>query len=323
MTKKVLITGAAGFLGSHLTELLVRKKFSVIAFDRYNSFNHWGHLENSKYKNKFKMILGDIRDYDSVNLAVKEADIVIHLAALIGIPYSYVSPLAYLRTNVEGTYNVLESSKNNKIKNLLIASTSEVYGVQQYIPIDENHPVIANSPYSASKISADQLAMSYFKSYNQKINIIRPFNIYGPRQSARAIIPTIISQLINKKKLNLGNLYPTRDFTYVEDTCIAIFEIMKNDKISGEIFNIGSGKEISILDLVNTISNVMKVSPKIKKENQRVRRKTSEVMRLNCNYDKIFSMTGWKPKISLNHGIKETVNWLKKNNYYKHDIYNL
>ena len=202
---KILITGATGFIGSHLTEFLVEKGFNVIAFDRYNSNNDWGWLENSKYKNDFQVILGDIRDYDSVSKSMVGCNAIFHLAALIGIPYSYISPLAYIRTNVEGTYNVLEAAKNLSIEQILVTSTSETFGTAQYIPIDEKHPLIGQSPYSASKIAADQLAISYFKSFELPVKLVRPFNTYGPRQSARAIIPTIISQILNgKTAIELG-----------------------------------------------------------------------------------------------------------------------
>ena len=225
----ILVTGATGFIGSHLAELLVKKGFSVVAFDRYNSNNDWGWLEKSKYKKDINVILGDIRDYDSVSKAMVGCHSVFHLAALIGIPYSYVSPLAYLRTNVEGTYNVLESAKNLGLDQVLITSTSETYGTAQYIPINEEHPLIGQSPYSASKIAADQLAISYNKSFDMPIKIVRPFNTYGPRQSARAIIPTIISQILKgHSSLKLGSLKPTRDLTYVEDTCSGFYQIYKS-----------------------------------------------------------------------------------------------
>tara|TARA_B100000945_G_scaffold172512_1_gene138148 strand:+ start:36 stop:716 length:681 start_codon:yes stop_codon:yes gene_type:complete len=220
MKNKILITGATGFIGSHLAELFVQKGFNVVAFDRYNPNNHWGWLEKSKYNKDMEIILGDIRDYDSVSKAMKNCNKVIHLAALIGIPYSYVSPLAYIRTNVEGTFNVLESSKNSKLDQILITSTSETYGSAKYIPINENHPLQGQSPYAASKIGADQIALSYYNSFNLPVKVIRPFNTYGPRQSLRAIIPTIISQiLVNKKEIKLGNTLPRRDFLYVKDTC--------------------------------------------------------------------------------------------------------
>jgi NAD dependent epimerase/dehydratase len=208
---KVLVTGAGGFIGSHLTEMLVEAGREVKAFIRYNSKNHWGWLEESKYKDDIEVISGDIRDFDSVHNAMKGCDTVFHLAALIGIPYSYVSPLAYIRTNIEGTYNILQSARQCLLENVIITSTSETYGTAQYVPIDEKHPLVGQSPYSASKIAADQMAISYYRSFNLPVKIVRPFNTYGPRQSARAVIPTIILQLISDKKLKLGNLAPTRD----------------------------------------------------------------------------------------------------------------
>ena len=215
--KKILITGAAGFIGSHLTERCVEEGFEVIAFDRYNSENHWGWLENSKHKGNFEMVLGDIRDFDSVSNSMQNVDCIFHLAALIGIPYSYNSPLAYIKTNIEGTYNVLQSAREKSVENILITSTSETYGTAQKIPMDEDHPKVGQSPYSATKIAADQLAISFHKSFDLPIKIVRPFNTYGPRQSSRAIIPNITSQLIIGNEVNLGNIEPTRDFTYVED----------------------------------------------------------------------------------------------------------
>jgi NAD dependent epimerase/dehydratase len=226
--KKILITGGSGFIGSHLVEFLLKKGFHVTVFDKYNYQNNWGWLENFKNNKNLSVFLGDIRDYDFTNKIIKKKDAVIHLAALIGIPYSYESPLAYIRTNIEGTYNVLESCKNNNIKNIIITSTSEVYGTAQQIPITENHPLSAQSPYAASKIGADQLAISFYKSFNLPITIIRPFNTFGPRQSLRAIIPTIITQLLKKKNIiKLGNLKPTRDFTYVSDTVDAFIKTIK------------------------------------------------------------------------------------------------
>ena len=253
--KKILITGGTGFIGSHLAELCIKKGYKVTVFDRYNPNYNLGNLAGSPFKEKIKFIFGDIRDYDSVNNAINKNDIVFHLAALIGIPYSYISPNAYLKTNVEGTYNVLESCKNNKIKKIIITSTSEVYGSAKYIPIDEKHPLQPQSPYSASKISADNLALSYFYSFNLPVAIIRPFNTYGPRQSQRAIIPTIINQIINSKdgNIELGNLSPTRDFSYVEDTCEAFIKFINSSKSFGKVINIGSGSQISIINLTKLI----------------------------------------------------------------------
>tara|TARA_Y100000768_G_C23984121_1_gene687696 strand:- start:1970 stop:2950 length:981 start_codon:yes stop_codon:yes gene_type:complete len=317
--KKILITGATGFIGSHLTELLVESDYNVVAYDKYNSNNNWGWLEESKYKDEIEVILGDIRDYDSVNKAMKGCHAVFHLAALIGIPYSYISPLAYIRTNVEGTYNVLESAKNLNLEQILITSTSETYGTAQYVPIDENHPVVGQSPYSASKIAADQLAISYSRSFDLPVKIVRPFNTYGPRQSSRAIIPTVISQLLNGKScLELGSLSPTRDLTYVADTCQGFFEIYKSSKCLSEITNIGMNSEITIGDLVNLISNFMNVEITIKTSDIRVRPKKSEVERLYCNNAKLIKNTSWKPKYNLQKGIKEVIDWMTKPKNYIH-----
>ena len=323
--KKILVTGAGGFIGSYLTELLIKKSFEVRAFVRYNSKNDWGWLETSKYKNEIEVITGDIRDYDSVYAAVKGCDAVFHLAALIGIPYSYVSPQAYIKTNIEGTYNVLQASKELDVEQILVTSTSETYGTAQYVPIDEKHPMVGQSPYSASKIAADQLAISYFRSFELPVKIVRPFNTYGPRQSARAIIPTVISQLLNgSTKIKLGNITPTRDLTFVKDTCKGFYEIFKSDKLFGEITNIGMGNEISIGDLVLKISSLTGRGVEIVTDEQRVRPKNSEVERLLCNNTKLFQNTSWKPDYDLEKGLKETIEWIKQNlNLYKPEIYNV
>ncbi len=324
-SNKVLVTGGTGFIGSNLVEFLVEKGFQVIAFDRYNSNNDWEWLENSKYKNDFEVVLGDIRDYDSVSKSMKGCDAVFHLAALIGIPYSYISPLAYVRTNIEGTYNVLESSKNQEIENILITSTSETYGTAQTVPIDELHPLIGQSPYSASKIAADQLAISYIKSFNIPIKIVRPFNTYGPRQSARAIIPTIISQILKgHKSLNLGSLTPTRDLTYVDDTCNGFYQIYKSKSLIGEVTNIGMNSEISIGKLVELISEIMNIKLQIETSDDRVRPKNSEVERLVCDNKKLLNNTDWRPNYTLKEGLEKVVKWMKESiNLYKTDQYNV
>ena len=323
--KKVLITGATGFIGSHLTELCVKKGFDVAAFDRYNPNNHWGWLEESKYKDDIEVILGDVRDYDSVSKAMKECNTVFHLAALIGIPYSYVSPLAYIRTNVEGTYNVLEAAKQLGLENVLITSTSETYGTAQYVPIDEKHPMVGQSPYSASKISADQLAISYYRSFGLPLKIVRPFNTYGPRQSARAVIPTIISQLLNgQEKIILGSLSPTRDLTFVKDTCTGFIEVHKSDKLIGEITNIGMNEEISIGNLAEKIAKIMGKEVKIIQDEKRFRPDASEVERLKCDNSKLLKHTSWKPKYTLESGLEETISWIESNkDLYKSEIYNI
>lgn len=322
---KILITGAAGFIGSHLTEFLVKKGFSVKAFVRYNSKNNWGWLEDSEIKDEVEIITGDIRDYDSVYNALKGVDSVFHLAALIGIPYSYISPKAYIETNITGTYNVLQSCRELNIQQLLTTSTSETYGTAQYVPIDEDHPMVGQSPYSASKIAADQIAISYYRSFELPVKIVRPFNTYGPRQSARAIIPTVITQLLNgKNKIKLGNLSPTRDLTFVKDTCKGFFEIFKSDKLIGEITNIGMSSEISIGDLVDKIATLIGKRVEIITEEERIRPDKSEVERLYCSNKKLIENTNWKSDYDLDKGLSETIEWLKNNlTSYKHEIYNV
>jgi NAD dependent epimerase/dehydratase len=320
-----LITGAGGFIGSHLTEICVKKGYKVKAFVHYNSRNSWGWLEDSAFKNDIEVIAGDIRDFDMVYSAVKDTNVVFHLAALIGIPYSYISPLAYIRTNIEGTYNVLQSAKLLDTKNVLITSTSETYGTAQYIPINERHPLVGQSPYSATKIAADQISLSYFRSFNLPVKIVRPFNTYGPRQSARAIIPTIITQLLTgQKKLRLGNLNPTRDLTYVEDTARGFLEIFKSDNLIGEVVNIGSGKEISIENLVKMFSDIMGIDILIVKDRKRVRPAKSEVERLLCDNSKIINNTNWRNKVELKEGLLKTIEWIQKHiDLYKAELYNL
>jgi NAD dependent epimerase/dehydratase len=311
---KILITGASGFIGSHLAELCVGNGFDVVAFDRYNSNNHWGWLEDSPVKNEIEVILGDIRDFDSVNKAIVGCDAILHLAALIGIPYSYVSPMAYIRTNIEGTYNVLEAAKNHNLSQVLITSTSETYGSAQYVPIDENHPSVGQSPYSASKIAADQLAYSYYASFELPVKIVRPFNTYGPRQSARAIIPTVISQILSgKSELKLGNLSPTRDLTFVQDTCSGFLKIFNHDGLWGEATNIGMNQEIAIGDLVRKIADILGKEIAIMQEDTRIRPIASEVERLWSDNTKLVSTTGWKPAYSLDRGLKKTIEWITEN----------
>ncbi len=322
---KILVTGAAGFLGSHLTERLVEKGHDVKAFVHYDPNNNWGWLESSKYKKNIKFVVGDIRDFDSVYSSMKGVDEVFHLAALIGIPYSYISPLAYIKTNIEGTYNIIQSAKLLKTKNIMITSTSETYGSAQYIPMDENHPKIGQSPYSATKIGADNLALSFYKSFGLPIKIIRPFNVYGPRQSARAIIPTIASQIINGfKKIKLGNLNVKRDLTFVKDTVSAFIEISKQKKFNGDAVNIGMNQEVSIKELVEKISNILNKKIEIISDKKRIRPRKSEVNRLLCDNSKLKKNTNWKPKYNLDQGLKETIEWIEENNkFFKSDIYNL
>ena len=310
--KPILVTGATGFIGSHLTEMLVEQGYNVMVFDRYNSNNDWGWLEKSKMKNDFQVILGDIRDYDSVSKAAKGCQAVFHLAALIGIPYSYISPMAYIRTNIEGTYNVLEAANNLEIEQVLITSTSETYGTAQYVPIDEKHPLVGQSPYSASKIGADQMAISYHRSFDLPVKIVRPFNTYGPRQSARAIIPTIISQILGgNKEIELGNLTPTRDLTFVNDTCQGFLDIYNSAELVGEQTNIGMNQEISMGDLVRLIIELMGEDVEVTSSQSRIRPGKSEVERLMCNNSKLLKNTPWKPKFTLKEGLSAVIEWMK------------
>ena len=312
--KKILITGGTGFIGSHLVEMCVDKKFKVSCFDRYNPNYNLNNLENSKHVNNINFIFGDVRDFDSVNKAIKGHDYVFHLAALGGIPYSYESPLAYIKTNIEGTYNVLEASRLNNIKQLIVTSTSEVYGSPRKVPIKESHPLIGQSPYSASKIAADHLSISYSKSYNYKVKIIRPFNVYGPRQSLRAVIPTIISQSLNHKKtINLGNVNTSRDYTYVTDVCRAYFSMLNLNNVFGEPLNVGFGKDYKIYEIAKKIFTFFNPKLKIKKEKLRVRPTKSEVHRLLCDFTKFKKKTNWKPLVNMQSGLISTIQWFKKN----------
>jgi NAD dependent epimerase/dehydratase len=323
--KNILVTGAGGFIGSHLSELLISKGYNVKVFLHYNSKNNWGWLEESNYKNDFEIITGDIRDYDSVYNSLKNVDTVFHLAALIGIPYSYVSPLAYIRTNIEGTYNVLQASRVLEIENVLITSTSETYGTAQYVPIDEKHPLVGQSPYSASKIGADQIALSFYRSFGLPVKVVRPFNTFGPRQSARAIIPTIISQILaGVKEIKLGNLTTTRDLTYVLDTANGFYEIAKSNKTVGEVTNIGMNTEISMNELVKLIIKLTNKRVSIVVDEHRIRPEKSEVERLLCNSTKIKELTDWKADYNLDLALKETIGWFTHNKQlYKHNLYNL
>jgi len=325
VNKKVLITGATGFIGSHLTELCVENGYSVKAFDRYNPNNHWGWLEDSSYKSEIEVILGDIRDYDSVHNSMKGCDVVFHLAALIGIPYSYISPLAYIRTNIEGTYNVLEAARRLELDDILITSTSETYGSAQYVPIDEKHPMVGQSPYSASKIAADQMALSYYRSFDLPVKIVRPFNTYGPRQSARAVIPTIISQiLVGTEELKLGSITPTRDLAFVKDTCHAFIAIHNSGKLAGEVTNIGTNREISIGDLALKIVQLMGKTTRVGVDEERIRPESSEVDQLICDNSKLLKHTSWEPHFTLESGLIETIGWMESNiDLYKSEIYNV
>ena len=297
----------------------------VRAFVRYNSKNHWGWLDTLENKSEMEVISGDIRDYDSVYRAVQGVDTVFHLAALIGIPYSYTSPLAYVKTNIEGTYNVLQAALKNEIPNIIVTSTSEVYGTAQYVPIDERHPLVGQSPYSATKISADQLAISYFRSFNLPVKIARPFNTYGPRQSARAFIPNVIIQILNgAKKIKVGNLQTTRDLTFVKDTVAGFIAIAEAENLNGEVTNIGMNQEISMLELADKIASQMGHEIEFDIQDERVRPDKSEVERLCCNNGKVLGKTQWNPAYTLNTGLLETIEWFRSNkNHYKSTLYNV
>jgi len=323
--KNILVTGAGGFIGSHLTELLVEKGYNVKAFVHYNSWNKWGWLDTSLVKDKVEIITGDIRDYDSVYSAMTGCDTVFHLAALIGIPYSYVSPQAYIKTNIDGTYNVLQSARQLGIEKVMVTSTSETYGTAQYVPIDEKHPMVGQSPYSATKIAADQLSISYYNSFDTPVKIVRPFNTYGPRQSARAIIPTVISQILNgEKTLKLGNISPTRDLTFVKDTANGFYEIANAEGLFGEFTNIGMNEEITIGNLVKLIAEIIGTNVEIISDEQRVRPGKSEVERLFCDNAKIKANTLWTPNYTLISGLTETIEWIGNNlSYFKSNIYNV
>jgi len=310
---KLLITGGTGFIGSHLAEKAVQKGFKVTVFDRYNPNYNLGNLSNSKFSKEIEFIFGDVRDYDSVVKAVSKVDYVFHLAALIGIPYSYYSPLAYVKTNIEGTYNVLEACKEKNINQVIVTSTSEVYGSGKTTTMSENHNLSAQSPYAASKISADNVSMSYFNSYMTPVKIIRPFNCFGPRQSLRAVIPTIISQALFNKQINIGNIHTSRDYTYVEDLAEAYFEILKKKIFLGKVVNVGTNKEYRISQILKIVKNNFKTKIKIVKKNERIRPEKSEVIRLRCNNNFIIKNSSWKPKISLEKGILKTTEWIKEN----------
>lgn len=323
MSSPALVTGAAGFIGSHLTELLVEQGHRVRALVHYNSRNDWGWLEDSPVAKDVEVVLGDVRDFDAIYRAMKGCEVVFHLAALVGIPYSYESPLSYVRTNVEGTYNVLEAARQLSLGEVIVTSTSETYGTAQYVPVDERHPLVGQSPYSATKIAADQLALSYHRSFGLPVKIVRPFNTYGPRQSARAVVPTIIVQILSGlREIRLGSLSPTRDLTYVKDTARGFYEIFKSDASRGEITNLGTNTEISIGELVETIARLLRVDVTVVQDDRRVRPAASEVERLRCDNAKILRLTGWRPLHTLEQGLGETSEWLKRHQArYKPELY--
>lgn len=324
---KVLLTGADGFIGSHLLEKLLEECHNVKAFVYYNSFNSWGWLDTfPKYLlNEIEIFQGDIRDPNGVREAMKGIDEVYHLASLIAIPFSYHSPDSYVDTNIKGTLNVLQAARDFNTGRVLITSTSEVYGTAKYVPIDENHPYQGQSPYSATKIGADRLAESFYRSFNMPITIVRPFNTYGPRQSARAVIPTIISQLLaGKEEIELGSLIPTRDFNYVKDTANGFIEIAKSNKTIGEEVNIATQQEISIGELAKELIRQINPNARIICDEERLRPEKSEVNRLLGSNEKIKRLTDWNPKYTLEQGLTETIEWMRMNlNQYKTDIYNI
>jgi NAD dependent epimerase/dehydratase len=327
--KKVLVTGADGFIGSHLVEELIKQGYQVKAFCYYNSFNSWGWLDSfsKDLLNQIEIFTGDIRDPNGVRTAMKGCDVVFHLAALIAIPYSYHSPDSYVDTNVKGTLNIIQAAKDLNIERVLVTSTSEIYGTAQYVPIDENHPKQPQSPYSASKIGADCMADSFYRSFDMPITIVRPFNTYGPRQSARAIIPTIISQLLNGfEEIKLGDLSPTRDLLYVKDTVKGFIEIAKSKSLIGHECNIATNSEISMQKMANTLIELINPNAKIVQDKERIRPSKSEVFRLFGDNTKIIEHTNWKVEHTLKQGLQETINWFKnKDNLkqYKAGIYNV
>lgn len=331
--KKILITGADGFIGSHLTEELVRCGYDVRAFVWYNSFNSWGWLDQSpaEIRQSLDVFSGDIRDPYGVKQAMKGCDVVLHLAALIGIPYSYHSPDTYVDTNIKGTLHVLQAARELGLEKVVHTSTSEVYGTARYVPIDEEHPLQGQSPYSATKIGADQLALSFHQSFDSPVAVIRPFNTYGPRQSARAVIPTIIGQIASgNKQIKLGSVHPTRDFNYVEDTVRGFIAVAESDNSIGEVINIGSNYEVSVGETVRLISDIMCATIEIVTDDSRVRPEKSEVERLWANNDKALKLTGWKPAYSgtegLRKGLKKTIDWFMEGDHlgaYKVNRYNI
>ena len=325
--KKILVTGADGFIGSHLTEILSAKGYEVKALSQYNSFNNWGWLEQVNCKNDIEILSGDIRDSNYCKTITKDVEIIFHLAALIAIPFSYIAPDSYIETNIKGTLNICHAAKENGISRLIHTSTSEVYGTAQYVPIDENHPLQPQSPYSASKIAADAMAMSFYNSFDLPVTIARPFNTYGPRQSARAVIPTIITQIASgKKEIKLGDPSPTRDFNNVEDCCRGFIMLAESKKTIGETVNIGSNTEISIGDTFNLIKEIMSSDVILINDEQRKRPKKSEVFRLCCDNKKIKELVSYEPEVDIRNGLKKTIDWITKPEnlkMYKSEIYNV
>lgn len=325
--KRALVTGADGFIGSHLTEMLVKEGVQVRALSQYNSFNSWGWLEDIDCLNEIEVVCGDVRDSAYCNHITKGMDMVFNLAALIAIPYSYVAPESYIDTNVTGALNICQAAVNNGVGKVIQTSTSEVYGTAQYVPIDEKHPLQPQSPYSASKIGADAIAMSFYSAFNLDVTIARPFNTYGPRQSARAVIPTVITQIASgMREIKIGDGTPTRDFNYVEDTCLGFCLLAAHDAVAGQTINIGSNYEISVYDTIQEICDMMGKDVTIAVDQDRIRPKNSEVHRLWCDNTRIRELTGFAPQYTLEKGLRKTIEWfcqesnLKK---YKAGLYNV
>ncbi len=324
--KIMLVTGADGFIGSHLTEMLLNEGYKVRALSQYNSFNNWGWLEGINHPN-LEVVTGDVRDPHYCKHISRDVDTIFHLAALIAIPYSYIAPDSYVDTNVKGTLNICQAAKENGVRRVLVTSTSEVYGTAQYVPIDEKHPKQPQSPYSATKIGADAMAMSFYNAFELPVVIVRPFNTYGPRQSARAIIPTIITQIANgATEIKLGDLTPTRDFNFVKDTCRGFIQLADCDEAIGQEVNVCSNYEISMRDTLNLIADIMGKNVNFVEDTQRLRPKNSEVFRLWGDNTKIKSLTGFEPEYDIRRGLEDTIKWftcednLKK---YKSNIYNV
>lgn len=323
----ILLTGADGFIGSHLTELLIREGYRVRALAQYNSFNYWGWLEDIACRDQIEVLTGDVRDPHYCRHITKDVDIVFHLAALIAIPYSYTAPDSYVDTNIKGTLNICQAALDNGVRRVIHTSTSEVYGTARYVPIDEAHPLQPQSPYSASKIAADAMAMSFYNTFQLPLTIARPFNTYGPRQSARAVIPTIISQIASgKKQIRLGDVSPTRDFNYVEDTCRGFLALARCDAAIGQTVNIATNTEISVGDTLNLIRELMASDVEFVTEQQRLRPEKSEVFRLWGNNAKMRELTGFQPAYDIRAGLSKTIDWFTQPGNlakYKTDIYNV
>jgi len=325
--KKVLVTGADGFIGSNLTEKLVSQGHEVLALSQYNSFNNWGWLEDLDRLDQVEVLTGDIRDPHYCKHITQGVDTIFHLAALIAIPYSYVAPDSYVDTNIKGTLNICQAAKENRVSRVIHTSTSEVYGTAQYVPIDEKHPLQPQSPYSATKIAADAMAMSFYNAFELPVIVARPFNTYGPRQSARAVIPTIITQIASgMKTIKLGDVTPTRDFNYIEDTCRGFLALSECDEAIGKTVNIGSNYEISIGDTLNIIRELMDSDVEFLTDEQRLRPEKSEVFRLWCDNTLINTLTGFEPQVDIREGLQRTIDWIVKPEnlkHYKSEIYNV